>query len=224
MKRWIVLTTAFALLGGGIMASGCQPSNTATTTGGGGQADDCTQACISACMDDCSLTCQEACSHCEIMGNTYDCTTPDGLFACICDFNFLLCQNICESICENGCTFTPSYDTPDTSDTSDTNRPAPVVDLVEGIDYEVRILKATYGFTLTLEIELVFLKNLSDISLNFTTYAQPSGLTYNEFNLYYSSQSANSVIYEKVYPTPTYPENTGDSYTISITSAKGIRA
>ena len=67
IKRWVILTALFAVLGGTIVASGCQTTNTASTNNtltAGSSLSDCIISCTNACIEECPTAeeCTGACS------------------------------------------------------------------------------------------------------------------------------------------------------------------
>lgn len=251
MKRSTVLTAVFALLFGAIAISGCQTSNTASTRGGGGGASsDCAACngdgvidiggCIGQCTDDCTQqctdSCNESCSNCQIGEGTYDCTDPAGCITCWFDCNLALCTEVCNGIKEGGGS-TGGGSTGGNNNSS--NSSGAVVseipnigcmsaarDLVAGEDYIVERLEEDCENSLArLYFEIRFLKDFSDVQFVFTVYAQPSGEIFDVYRVHNSNITANG----KLNPTGSSHtasnyENAGESYTLAITSARGIDA
>ncbi|MBE5740621.1 MAG: hypothetical protein E7349_07235 [Clostridiales bacterium] len=252
MKRSMVLTAVFALLFGAIAISGCQTSNTASTRGGGGgSSSDCAACngdgvidiggCIGQCTDDCTqqctASCNESCSHCQIGEGTYDCTDPAGCLTCWFDCNLALCTEICSGMLKADCS-TGGGSNNNGGSSSDSNSSDPSItevpnmgcmsaarDLIEGVDYTIINLSAedSEGSMATLQFEIVFLKDFSDVEFVFTTYAQPNGKIFDVYRVHNSNIKTS----EKLTPTgashtASNYENADASYTIEITSARGI--
>ena len=100
IKRWIILTTVFAVLASSIVASGCQPSNTASTSPtpnapNNEAANECATGCAN-CWD-------YQLSNCNFNEKTYDCTTGTGCtdfwLDVACNCNTQMCINCLNGDC-----------------------------------------------------------------------------------------------------------------------------
>ena len=78
----MILTTVFVVLAGSIVASGCQPSNTASTS----NKDDIVHEEL------CSNMCYDLCDDCSVAGKSYNCNSPEGrsdyFDACISNYDY----------------------------------------------------------------------------------------------------------------------------------------
>ena len=121
IRRWAILTAIFTFLGGAIVASGCQPSNTASTNNLLATSQDETtncDVCNNCSVAGKSYNCNNedernayigACTaNCEYNGKVYDCTTATGLTLFWCalgtDFGCQMCQGCLNGGGENSST------------------------------------------------------------------------------------------------------------------------
>ena len=81
IKRWMVLTAIFSALGGAIVVSGCQPSNTVstnntlmsnTTVNISNCTQDCMQACVDSCVECSTVGCQDCINTCFYTCGSFD--------------------------------------------------------------------------------------------------------------------------------------------------------
>lgn len=217
IKRWAILTAIFAFLGSTIVASGCQPSNTASTTNGGGVVDigGCIDQCTQDCTDSCTQSCNESCANCQLGNGTYDCTTPEGCVTCWFDCGFILCSE-----CISGATNPPNGGGGggNTNNSSSQNSQTPSdnrKDLIEGVDYTIRLDG--------LNIIFYPLKHFSDYTIN-------CGIYENATNTYALSAGFNGSTNKEEYVflcplslTDTSTFN-AETHTLKILSVKGIES
>ena len=113
IKRWVLLTALFAVLGGTIVASGCQTTNTASTANAGGASSDTDcMLCYNCTVAGQTYNCNDpdgrseyidACmANCEFNGKVYDCTTPLGCMGFWSAITCNMCMQVCEGADDSG--------------------------------------------------------------------------------------------------------------------------
>ena len=190
MKRQTVLTAIFSILGGIVLATGCQTGKTASTGGGVGNAPDCIQGCIAGCKDDCAACCQEACSDCTVNEHAYNCTSIDGCLSFCFECNCMMCTECFDQTFDGvgsgdfNCMTSPSTDSEsDSTSEYDGSRM-----LEEGIDYTVEFEGSKITFT--------FLKDFNSFKIDYATHKKDNpGLLIKSYSVQGACE-ANGIIIE----------------------------
>ena len=156
MKRWIILTTAFAFLGGCILSASCSDKMS-------GSPNDPVTDCA-------------ACDDCQLMGNSYNCNTVSGCASCLLDFGCLVCSQASNQTQGGG----------GGASSSSSSKPIDNgVLLEEGVDYVINDLtlspRSDSKYKFSFEFELYKEFSLFYAKMTFYTVANDNLVTITEF-------------------------------------------
>lgn len=199
MKRWIILTTAFAFLGGCILSASCSDKMS-------GSPNDPVTDCA-------------ACDNCHLMGNDYNCNTVSGCASCLLDFGCLVCSEAADQAQGGG-----GGDSSSSSSKPIDNG----VLLVEGVDYVINELtlspmsdskqKLTFDFELLKDFSLFYAK----FTFHIESSIESSGLQVGIMELDGESCYENAIYTYRHYNKSAYETISGTAKLKLATSSPVI--